>query len=262
MNIKILAVFCVSLSFIACTDRNLEYYEKNISAAEEKTEECNSAFEAAFMASNEKKIRELSENEQCKFAEEAVRAHKRRIEKAKREARQKKLEEEQKAAAIVYEQEYSKDLTAFKALPYSDFVNKNKDCGGFFYGKPSAKCQAYKDLKKDRETAEIRKLKNGYKDGKLEDLSKTVCKGINFDPVMCELSKKAAREQKQDKINFYLGNRQQLKTVFNKCHANYMALHKSKKYTQANKSLRTYECKLVGDAARKLNVWSFNKPIK
>ncbi|KLV03824.1 hypothetical protein ABT56_17800 [Photobacterium aquae] len=62
-------------------------------------------------------------------------------------------------------------------------------------------------------------------------------------------------------INYYLANRDELKKVFNKCHYDYRSLIKLKKWNEANESTKTYQCTMVGRAASKLNVFTFEQPI-
>ena len=66
---------------------------------------------------------------------------------------------------------------------------------------------------------------------------------------------------KEEKIRYYISNRDKLKIKFNQCHKKYIELKKSKTWKEANESLRTYQCDIVGKAAAKLKVYSFNKPL-
>lgn len=261
MNIKTLIAVGASLFLLACSERNLEYYEKNISKAEEKTQECDLELEAAMTANNVKAMKEISSNQECAFAYTALIAHKKRIRQAEREIKRKKREAEKLAAQKIYDQEYSKNLEAFKTLKYSEFVAMSKECNSFYHGQATARCKAYKELKVERETSEINKLKSQYKDGQLEEFKASSCEGLKYDETMCALSKKASRNQQAEKVQYYLDNRENLKTVFNKCHQEYILLYKAGKYKAANNAARKYECKLVGDAAKKLKVWNFKKPI-
>ena len=88
-----------------------------------------------------------------------------------------------------------------------------------------------------------------------------MCKGINFDEVKCELTRKAIDKQEQEQVDYYLTNRDVLLSVFNTCQSRYAELRKGSKYTEAQKAIETFDCKHAARAAKKLKVYSFSNPI-
>ena len=262
MHFKKTLLIGIFLSISACSDHNREYYEANIDKAELKMNECDASMEATFMSKDEEKLEALSKDVECNIAIKVFNEHKRNLAKIKRELKQRESEIAKKEEEKTFKKEYSEQLVLLKKLPYSDFINLKKDCKPTFMSKGTAKCEALNDLKKERDITEINALKDKYADGKLEAFRDKSCKGVNYSNIDCVLSKQAASQQQQDKIKYYISNRDKLKNDFNQCHKKYIALKKAKKWGEATKSLRTYQCKLVGKAAAKLKVYSFNKPIE
>lgn len=262
MNIKKTTMIVGALLLItACSDRDREYYEANIDEAEKKSKQCEDAMEDAFNSEDEKKIEALSKDAECNFAVKVYGEHKRKLARLKREAEKKKQEEKRLAEEEVFQEQYKEKLTNLKSLAYTDFYKMGKGCGAGFMSKKTPECSAYKDLREETETREVSLLKEKYNNGKLEEFRDASCKGVDFDEAYCAISRKAAKQQNKERVEYYVSNREELKTEFNKCQSVYSALRKKKKWKESNESIQTYQCKVVGDAARKLNVFSFNKPI-
>lgn len=261
MDLKKIVAIAVLLLATACSERDKEYYQANIDNAEAKANECEQSMMTAFEKEDEKKIEALSKDSECNFATEVYRDHKRKLAKLERQAKKRAQAKQREEDEKIYQQQYAEKLIALKALPYADFFSFQKDCSARLLGKKTPECQAFSDLKADVETREIDVLKAKYVDGALEEFRDSSCKGVNYGDVICMLSTKAARLQSEERIEHYLSNRDELKVDFNKCHANYDALRKANKWKLANESLRTYQCNVVGKAARKLKVYSFDKPI-
>jgi len=245
----------------ACSDRDREYYEANIEKAESKAEECENAMEAAFRAQDEEKLVAISKDSECNFAVDVFNEHKRKLARVKRELEMKAREEAQKEEERIFEQKYSEKMVAFKELPYADFFKMRQDCGRIFSSKKTPECKAYGDLKNDVEAREIGLLKEKYSNGKLEEYRDKSCKGTEFDEAYCALSRTAAQQQMEERIEYYVSNRDELKSEFNKCQKTYSELRKAQKWKESDAAIRTYQCSVVGKAAAKLKVYNFNKPI-
>jgi len=261
MDIKKVITIGALLTITACTERNKEYYEANIDEAEAKANQCEESMEAAFNAEDEKKLEALSKDAECNFAVNVYNDHKRKLARIKREAEKRQLEKERIEEEKLFKKKYEEKLISLKELPYAEFQLLNKECGARFLSKKSPECSAYSDLRDEVETREINVLKEKYSGGKLEEFRDTSCKGVNYAEAVCALSRKAARQQHDELVEFYVSNRDELKTEFNKCQATYDSLRKSNKWKEANDSIQTYLCGVVGKAASKLKVYNFNKPI-
>lgn len=261
MHIKTMIALSALILITACSERDRDYYEANIDDAQAKAEECEASMEAAFRTQDEEELESLAKDAECNFAVEVFQEHKRKLARIKFEEQRKEKERVRKEEEKVFEQQYAEQLIALKELPYPDFFSLRKDCGVVFLAKKTPKCKAYADLKDEVETREIDVLKKQYSEGKLEEYRDSSCKGVEYNEAYCGLSRTAARQQKEERVNYYVNNREELKEEFNKCHATYDALRKSKKWQEANESIRTYQCEVVGKAAAKLKVYSFDKPI-
>lgn len=262
MNYKMLVIPIAIIFLAACSKYDKAYYAANIDKAESKSRECNSAMEAAFVANNKEKITSLSEDVECKAAVEVFKKHKAELAKVERELKRKEKEQARLAAEKAFQEKYEQQLSSLKNLSYVDFVESTKDCVGSFSFKKSPICKAYQELKKDFDTKEIAVLKAKYSGEKLEDFRQDQCQGVNYSKLYCALALQAAREQKQEKIEDYLADRASLKKDFNQCQSQYDVLRKANKWGEANASIQTYQCSLVAQAASKLKVYSFNKPIQ
>lgn len=268
MDFKKLIIIFALLSASGCSDHNQEYYEANIDEAESKVNECEASFKAAFVAWDEEELKALSEDSECNFAAEVFTEYKmnlarieRELKKEEEELKKEEKELKEKEEERIYKKEYSEKMISLKDLAYFEFVKLKKDCKPMFGSKNTAKCKAYNELKKDRDIAEIEVLKDKYPDGKLEEFRDKSCKGMDYDEVYCELSRKAEAQQKEEKVEYYISNRDKLKNDFNQCHEKYMALQQSKKWEEARKLIRAYKCSVVGEAASRLKVRNWNKPI-
>jgi len=261
MHLKKIIVIGALLSISACSERNQAYYEANIDEAELKVKDCEAAMKAAFLAQDEEQLESVTKDPECKFAIKVFGEHKKNLANIKREIEAKELEKEKEQQEKIFKQQYTEQLVALKKLPYSEYVSLSKECRPQFMSKGTAKCSAYKELKQERETTEITALKEKYIDGKLEAHRDKSCAGIQYDQVVCQLSRVAAQQQKKEKIDYYIANRDQLKIQFNLCHKKYNSLVKLRKYNEARASVTTYQCSIVGNAAAKLKVHSFKNPI-
>ncbi len=262
MNYKIVVLSIAMVFLAACSKHDKAYYAANIDKAESKSKECNAAMEAAFVAQDEAKVTSLSEDVECRAAVEAFKEHKVALAKIERELKRKEREKAELEAKKAFEEEYNKQLSSLKGLSYADFFEQTKDCGSSFSSKKSALCEAYKNLAKEFQAKEIAVLKEKYIGGKLESFRDEQCQGSSYSKAYCTLAQKAAKEQRQEKIDAYLANRESLKKDFNQCYYQYDKLRKANKWGEANKSIQTYQCSVVARAASAVKVYSFNKPIQ
>ncbi|MCF2245863.1 hypothetical protein [Photobacterium iliopiscarium] len=246
MKNKIIITLGFALSLSACSDNDVSYYSSHIDDAKDKIKECNSLMEKAFRSADEAKFKSITQNVECNAARQALHEYKRNEAKLARERKQ--------AEYAVNIKKYTKELIK---MPFPAFYSLDKEC--LFNNSP--KCGAYRDLEKSRTLSEIELIINSNKDEKLISYNNKVCAGIDYNQIQCNLSRKALDKQHSDKIKYYLTNRDKLATSFNVCQAEYQKLRTEKKYGKAMKAIDTYQCRIVRDAASKLHIYDFSKPI-
>lgn len=261
MYLKIITTTLALLAVTACTERNTEYYENNIDEAQVKMDECEALMGEAFKSKDKERLEEISKNPECNSASTVVRKHKQKLAHIKRELKQKELEKLKKEEEKKYNEDYSKYLTSLQELNYKEVYTSTEKCKLNYKASKTAKCNALKEVSKLKLDEEIQNLKVRYVGGKLEEFRKKSCKGLDFNKVDCKIAKQAESQQQKEKIDYYLSHRDELKKDFNECHEEFKSLKKAKKWQEANESTRTYRCSLVGKAASKLKIYSFNKPI-
>lgn len=261
MHFKKIITLSAFLLLSGCSERNTEYYENHIDEAKVKMKDCEALLGEAFKSKDKEKLEEISKNPECNSAVTVVRKHKQRLAKIKRELKQKELEKLKKEEDKKFNEEYSKHLISLKELSYKEIFTSNQKCKLNYKTSKTAKCKALKEVSELKLDEEIQRLKVKYVGGKLEKFRKKSCKGLDFNNVDCKTSKQAESQQQKEKVNYYLSHRDELKKDFNECHNKFKSLKKAKKWQEANESTRTYQCSMVGKAASKLKVYSFNKPI-
>lgn len=246
MKNKIIITLGFAFGLSACSDNDVSYYSSHIDDAKDKVKECNSLMEKAFRSEDEAKFKAITQNAECNAAKQALHEYKRNEAKLARERKQAEYD--------VNIKKYTKELMK---IPFSDFYSLDKEC--LFNNSP--KCGAYRDLKKSRTLSEIEFIINSNKGEKLIAYNNKFCAGIDYNQMQCDLSRRALDKQQSDKIKYYLTNRDKLATSFNVCQAEYQKLMTEKKYSKAMKAIDTYQCRIVRDAASKLHVYDFSKPI-
>ncbi|GIU52719.1 hypothetical protein TUM4438_46080 [Shewanella sairae] len=170
-------------------------------------------------------------------------------------ARQAEIELEK----IQFEKDVKVYLKEFSDMPITEFYTMRRECGFSF--SRTAKCKAFLDISESKISTELDRLIGEYKKDELIVYSKKMCKGISYDEVKCELSRKSIDKQEQKQVDYYLTNRDVLISVFNTCQSNYAELRKGRKYTEAQKAIETFDCKHAAKAAQKLKVYGFSNPI-
>lgn len=251
----------VLLLIVGCTERNTEYYEKNIDEAQVRANECEASMKAAFMSKDKEALESIAKDAECNSAITVTKKHKKKLAQIKQELKQKELAKIKKEEENKFKEEYSKKYDLLQKLSYEDFYKLNENCKFSFGAKATPECKAYNELKKKKKNEEIDKLKTQYVGGELEKFRDKSCQGLDFNNAYCEISTKAASQQKKEMINYYLSHRDELKKNFNICHHQFITLKKEKKWKEAKKSTRTYRCSMVSKAASKLKVYNFNKAI-
>ena len=279
MYLKFVVSGLIVLSIVGCGEKNKEYYEANIDKAEQKNIECETFMKEALKANNKDRFESLVKDKECNIAHKVMRDHKQHIaelqreinhqeyekqriaEEKIREEKKKKAEKEKAEKAVLFEKEYKKELNSLKTMQYAKFDKIKKTCTMWSVtSSTSPKCRAYLELKEAKKLAEINQLKEKYPKGNLEKFRDTVCKGLDFDEVYCELSQKAARELESETTAFYVNHRDMLRKDFNQCQSEYQRLQG--KWKERNALTSSFECRTVSNAAAQLRVYGFSKPIR
>ncbi|MUJ27917.1 hypothetical protein GNP73_07985 [Aliivibrio fischeri] len=248
----------VIIGLTACSERDFTYYQANIDKAQEKIAECEIEMKKAFMDGDAVRLQKTAEDVECKAATNAYNEYERKVAQLERDKR----EEEQRKQRELDEAQFAKDLEKYTNqltnMSFEEFYKFDRNCSF----SRTAQCKAFKNLKEARTADELSRLITQYPKEQLEAYSQKQCKGIEYDKNRCSLSRDAVYKQKKDQVNYYLDNRNALVSMFNTCQAKYAKFRKAQKFTDAQKSVDTFDCRMVANAASKLNVYSFAKPIK
>ncbi|MBY6224336.1 hypothetical protein [Ferrimonas balearica] len=257
MNLKVsCASFALLLGLSACSERDLLYYQSNLDEAKMKVEECKETILDSISSKDKESLKSAFEDPECKAAATAYDDYRKQRAKAEREKR----EEEER---LVYERDFSKYISEFKAMSFSDFYMIAKGCNTFSENyKRSAKCKAFDEVEESKVEENVNALIEKYPGESLIEFRKGKCKGTGYDKGECFISREAVKQQRNSMVQNYLDNREALKSTFNACQKEYSRLRKSKKFAEANRHEESFECDMVLEAAKQLKVFSFSKPIE
>jgi len=263
MYTKWIFVICTLVFLNGCIESHDDYYKAHINEAELKSHSCNLALSNAKVKGNKAEIKALSDNKECIAALSVFNEHTKNNERFQKEADKKGAIRIEKSNQMQFENAYEAQLTLMKSLPYLKYLAIKKPCKK--QRVPTlhirAKCKAYYDSFEMKKANEITALQKKYKGEALEIFRDKSCTGKNFDQVYCGLAMSAAKNQIKQLEEDYLSNVNKLKVDFNKCQKAYAKLTVQGDRRQAQKLLLSYQCKVVGDSARKLKVYNFNKAI-
>lgn len=259
MKAKIATAIALSTILSACGEKNLEHYQSNLDAAESKVEQCQKDMEAAYNKGDEKGLKAVSEDLECGFADKAVRDHQRKIAKLKLEKERAEREKKRIAAEKAFNEEYQKHLAELKAMPYEHFVSKKEECRFHPHQKPL--CKAFLELEAPRRDEEIQQLISKHSGEELDVMNKG-CKNIWPKTPSCQIIDMSIRKAEADQVSTFLVDKPQLVSDFNSCQKQFSTLNKAKKYQEASHFTQTFPCRTASQAARKLGVYGFSRPIK
>jgi hypothetical protein len=243
---------CVMGVSSGCAEHDTAYYQSNIAEAKEKSEECHKELMSAVEAEDKDRLIALQEDKECRAADRVYRQHKREL---------ARLEEEKKRAETKrkFEEEYKKQLAYYQKIDVYALFEQKADCRSFVLSQ-SAKCKAYKEVYNAKLSNEVETM-TVEKPEILTSLITKSCSGLNFNNIKCIVARDAMNAKRKKAVEHYLSNRNALKVTFNECVDRFRALRDARKFEDARLHLNTFTCSTVGEAARKLRVYSFNKPI-
>jgi len=247
----------------ACIESHEDYYKAHINEAELKSHSCNLSLNNALSIKDHAKAEDISEKPECIAAIKVYKAYMQSIEqdhKIKEKLTARRLE---KINQKKFDDEYATQLLLLKDLPYLSYLTIKKQCKDVSVTSINmrAKCKACTNSFEARQASEILELQKKYKVHDLEAFRDKACTGKNFDQIYCGLAMIAAKNQIKQLKEDYLSNVNKLKVDFNRCQKAYTELTEQGERQQAQKLLLSYQCKVVGDSARKLKVYNFKKAI-
>jgi len=251
-------------------DHDKAYYASHLDDAEEKIKDCKKAMAIARIDKDKEKFIEITKDEECKAAFDAVKAHKREIWEEERKARKKKEAEEKAKKKVLFDAEYKKQLDIFKAADYDKFISLGKqDCQYYsesLFGEglslKDAKCNAWKLLQKEKEEEAINHLLTQYPKEKILKYKNETCAKAAYGNPLCDLARKAYEQEKQVAIGRYDADKALLKKDFNECHEKYMKLWTKTKYDDAMKLKKSYTCTMAAEAAQRYHVYGITQSMK
>mgnify|MGYP000055952275 CR=1 FL=1 len=259
MKARITTVIALSTILTACGDRDLEYYQSNLDSAETKVQQCQKDMEAAFSKRDEKGLKAVSEDLECNFADKAVRDHKSKIARLKREKERAEREQKRITAEKAFNEEYQKQLSQLEAMTYEEFAANSEKCTSYSNRIPL--CKAFRELEAPRKDKEVTLLISKYSGEELDTMNKE-CKSVWPKTPNCQIINMSIRKAEADQVSAFLENKPQLVSDFNSCQKQFSTLNKSNKYQEASLFTQTFPCRTASQAARKLGVYGFSRPIK
>ncbi len=258
-----------ALAFGGFFSHDKAYYDKHLDDAKEKNALCEKAIETALKNGDMKLAEKYDKDEECKAAHDAYVEQQEKIRKAKEEAREKKEKEERAKKEAAYKAEYDKYYQIFKQADYKKFMELGgSKCRHYLrnpFGTPDiseAKCEAWNKLKVQKEKEEIARLLKEYPHEKIFEYKKKLLAKGNYSDPYNDLVVRAANQETQNQIKFYLAHKDKLKHDFNECYYKIDALNKKSKYNEVIALKKSYKCDMPARAALKLNIFGYFKPMK
>ena len=242
-------------------DHDKAYYASHLDDANEKIKDCKKAMAIARIDKDKEKAMELMKDEECKASFDAVKEHKRKIWEEERKARAKKEAEEKAKADAQYKIDYKEQLALQTKMPYAEFYKIKNSCG-LAFGKVSAKCKVYQELKLKRKDQAMADLISQHQGDDLIVYRKKTCKEKGFQSAECDLAMGAIAKDEQDTIKRLSADKEALKKVFNECSAKVAAFQKKMKWNDANALTQSFKCRTAMAAARKFGVFGLSQPMK
>ena len=263
MNTKWIFVICSFVFLNGCLESHDDYYKAHINEAELKSHSCNLSLNDALEIKNHAKAKAISDNPECIAAIKIYNSYTQSVELDKNLKEKQEADRLEKVNQKKFDNEYAAQLILLKDLSYLNYLTIKKQCKKNLVSSINikARCKAYNDSFEAKQASEIVALQNKYKGPALEVFRDKACTGKNFDQVYCGLAMIAAKNQVKQLKEHYLSNVSKLKADFNKCQKSYTQLIEQGEKRKAQKLLLSYECKVVGDSARRLKVYNFKKAI-
>jgi len=256
MDVKVVSILLLT-SLAACSDRDQAYYENNMDKAREKKSECAAAFMQALSKGNIEKARSSSQDKECKSAEGAIAE----FQKIRQQLARKKSQENRKKADADYTKQLSKHKQAFEKTDLKTIYAFNQEiCMKSESHDVTAKCKAAKESIRSKSMLEASILADKLSGDELIDKENKNCFGAEYNKLYCGIFGSAEAIKSSKQIEFYLNNRNEYKSTFNKCQAEWTRLEASS-WKAASDYARSFECGAVLNAARTLDVHNFHKPI-
>ncbi len=249
--LAILLITCVS-----CSKPDVAYYKNNLDEAETRLKQCEIDIVAAIRANDKDTIEALQSDKECLAAEVALKEHRKKLAEDAAVERQKLAQE----ARVRFEKQLSVKKEELSSVELDELIKKKKDCP-FTRRNDDPECAAVVMVLKSRTEAEKQRISEDYQGESLVAYSAKLCQGIEFHELKCTLSKDVIKEQRKMTVASYLDDREKLKSTFNECQANYQKLRSDKKRNEARDYSKTWKCSTVLEAAKKIKIRNFSKPI-
>ncbi len=269
---KIIATLFLATSFLSAGffSHDKAYYDEHPDDAKEKNALCEKAIETALKNGDMKLAEKYDKDEECVAAHKSYVEQQEKIRKAEYEAREKKEREERAKKEAAFKAEYDKQYQVLKQADYKKFMELGaNDCKfyinsglGGAYSSKDAKCQAWQKLKPQKEKEEIARLLKVYPHEKIFEYKKKYLAKGNYSDPYNDIAVRAADQETQNQINFYLAHKDKLKHDFNDCYYKIEALNKKGKYNQAIALKQSYKCDMPARAALKLGIYGYFKSMK
>lgn len=263
---------CLATSMIAatfllsgCGEKDKAYYLSNIEDAQKKRASCEESIVQAMMAGDEKKLKSLENDAECRAADLAIKENA-KIERERQQAEAEKLRQEEEAKkAAEAAQEKSKLVEQYKDVTWQQNIANyaNNECSktsfSTFGGKTKTPiCMAWQTFYEEQvdigkqalDTLTLPEMEAQIGDYCSLD-RRTISACTVFSAVYTEKEKKA--------VEAYVADTEKMKTDYNQCVDEYQKINQSNYSINDKSTLRSnlklsYPCKQAKEAKIQLGL--------
>lgn len=245
-------------------DHDKEYYDKHPKEAKSKVDLCEKAVTAALQNGDMKLAEKYNKDDECVAAAKSYEEYQEKLRRAKYEAQEKKRKEKIAKKKAIFDAEYKNDYDIYKKADFETFYKDYDKCIRRYIEKgdsivlndkseisKDAQCQAWKDLKNEKDKAQLDYVLKTYQKEALIKYKDKKCGFRSRDFKNCEIARKAYKIMVEKQKKYYAEHKGLLEKDFNECHNKYMKLFTSNKFNKADELGDTYKCKMASEVANR-----------
>ncbi len=258
-----IAFLSASLLQAGFFDHDKEYYDKHPKEAKAKIDLCDKAIVTALKEGDMKLAEKYNKDEECIAAKKSYEELQEKQRKAKFEAEKKKRKEKLAKKKALFDAEYKKYYDSYKKADFDTFY-KDEKCARVYIDTgdmlvlvddskipTEAKCKAWKDLKKEKDKAQLDYVLKTYKKADLIKYMDDKCRIAGGDIRKCNIAREAFKIEVEKQKKYYAEHKGLLKKDFQECHDKLWKFREDGNIKEAQKVSNTYKCKMASEVANK-----------
>ncbi len=262
-QILTIAFLSASLLQAGFFDHDKEYYDKHLKEAKSKADLCDKAVVTALKEGNMKLAEKYNKDDECVAAKKSLDEYKEKQRKAKYEAEKKKRKEKLAKKKALFDAEYKKYYDSYKKADFDTFY-KDERCARVYIDTGDmlvllddskipleAKCKAWKDLKKEKDKAQLEYVIKNYQKEDLIKYMDDKCRIAGGDIRKCNIAREAFKKEVEKQKRFYAEHKGLLEKDFKECHDKLWKFREDGNIKEAQKVSNTYKCKMASEVANK-----------